>query len=355
MVFIHQQTLGYLRNAFVKGMASKGILSIESKDPNIQLTEEDIEELRRSFHNYVSRNDNSAATPVIAGPMAVSYTSLSANPRDMEFLQLEEHVIRALCSAFQVSPQEMGYGHLSVGQGGLTQANKQEEIVRGEETGLRMLLDSVFDTVNEILFESFPQARELFTISYVGVGEDTRDSVIDRHSREINTTATLASLWADSEKVEGVPFGGDVPLAPTFHQFVIAKMKYGEFREHFFGEENASKIPEYDFIIDPGLNQAYQQLRAQPINLQQEQALAGFESQQQQLSQGELQSKMMLAQASQSQEAQQAPAAAPDSGDQPAPEAQEKSLAEVYGERRQLKKSVGYYLSEWFGVNDLNA
>lgn len=355
MVFIHQQTLGYLRNAFVKGMASKGILSIESKDPNIQLTEEDVEELRRSFHNYVSRNDNSAATPVIAGPTAVTYIPLSANPRDMEFLQLEEHVIRALCSAFQVSPQEMGYGHLSIGQGGLTQSNKQEEIVRGEETGLRMLLDSIFDAINEILYESFPQAKELFAVAYVGVGEDTRDTVIDRHIREIQTTATLGSLWSDSEKVEGVPFGGDVPLAPTFHQFVVAKMKYGEFREHFFGEENASKKPEYDFIIDPSLNQSYQQLRVQPIKLQQEQALAGFEQQQQQLSQGELQSKMMLAQASQPQPDGASQGAEGQPPDGQAPEQQEKSLAEVYGERTQLKKSVGYYLSEWFGVNNLNA
>ena len=272
MVFVHQQTLSYLRNQFVKGLAAKGLLALESTNPAVELSEADLEDFRVQFHNYATRNDNNAVLPVLSGPVKANYIQLSPTPRDMEFLQVEEHVIRALCSAFQISPQEMGYGNLSLPQGGLTQANKQEEIIKGEERGLRQLLDIIFDGINEILYLNFPEARDNFKISYVGIGEDTRDSVIQRQQAELNTTATMDSLYSDSEKQDNVPYGGKVPLSQAFHANVVRYMKYGVFLEKFFGETDASKKPEYDFIVDPNLNQAYQQLRVQPIKEQRQQA-----------------------------------------------------------------------------------
>lgn len=259
MVFTHQQTLGYLRNQFIKGIGSKGMLVIESVDPSVTLSPEDLEELRRNFHNYLMRNDNSAVTPILSGPVKVNYLSLNPTPKDMEFLQVEEHVIRSLCSAFQISPHEMGYGHLSQSQGGLTASNRQEEIVRGEERGLRTLLDVLYNGLNDLIAESFPEIRDLYRLTYVGVGEDTRDAVVGRQLNELQTTATLSSLWADSEKTDPVPYGGNVPLAPLFHANVIRYMKYGVVMEEFFGEKGAAKNPAYDFIVDPQLNQSYMQ------------------------------------------------------------------------------------------------
>jgi len=271
MVYVHQQTLNYLRNQYVKGIGAKGMLVINSTDPSAQLGPEDLDELRSQFHNYISRNDNSASTPVISGPLAVNWVSLSPTPRDMEFLQLEEHIVRSLCSAMQISPQEMGYGNLSQGQGGLQQANKQQEMTQGEERGLRMLLDIVYDDLNQILIEHFPAAKDNFRLSYTGVGEDTKDSVIQRANAELNTTATMASLFADSEKNVPIPMGGDVPLSTIFHQNVLRYLMYGQVLEDFFGIEGAASKPEYQFIIDPNLNTAYQALRANPIDKQEQQ------------------------------------------------------------------------------------
>jgi hypothetical protein len=363
MVYTHQQTLGYIRNQYVKGLGNKGILAIESTDPSATLSSEDLEELRRDFHNFVSRNDNSAATPVISGPVKINYLPLSANPKDMEFLQLEEHIIRALCSAMQTSPQEMGYGHLSVGQGGLTQANKQEEIVKGEERGLRMLLDIIYDLINEIVYENFPEAKAKYRVAYVGVGEDTRDAVVSRQNQELATTATLASLWSDSEKLDSVPFGGNVPLSPLFHQNVVRYMKYGMFVEEFFGVKGAASKPEYDFIIDPQMNQSYMMLKTQPIKMQQEGAALQLEGQ-------EAQIKAMEAQMQQPQAGAPAPDGAP-SADQPpesgppqpapsgpgeapgeGPESAQKSLKDEYLNRKKLQKSESYYFSEWMKAHE---
>lgn len=375
MVFVHQQTLGYLRNQYVKGMAAKGVISIESTSPTGQLGDEDLESLRRDFHNYITRNDNSAAIPIISGPVKVGFVPMSTNPSDMQFLQLEEHIVRALCSAFQISPQEMGYGHLSIGQGGMNQSNKQEEIIRGEERGLRMLLDVVFDLLNEVLYENFPEAEKLYRIVYTGVGDDTRDSVVSRGIQELQTTATLSSLWAESEKTDPVPFGGDVPLAPQFQQFVVTKMKYGEFREYFMGDEGASKKPEYDFLIDPGLNQAYQQLKVQPIAVQQEQTKLGLAQQEMQMQQMEAQTKQTEMQAQgmgqplagngqvhgegtpsqqqpqSDQNKESAQVSAQNEPIQEQPEEAEKSLKDVFLEKQKLQKSTKNYFSEWLSAN----
>jgi hypothetical protein len=359
MVYIHQQTLGYLRNHFIKGMGSKGILTLESTEPTASLSDEELEELRREFHNFVTRNDNSSVTPVISGPVKVSFIPLNPSPRDMEWLQVEEHVIRALCSAFQISPQEMGYGHLSIGQGGLSQANKQEEIVRGEERGLRMVLDIVFEGINEILYENFPEARENYRITYVGVGEDTRDAVTSRQIQELNTTATLSSLYADSEKTEPVPYGGDVPLSNAFHLAVVKYMKYGQLLEHFFGEKGAAQRPEYDFIVDPQLNQAYQQLKAMPIQMQKQQAEMGMQEQalQLQANEAQMQAGQVPGQAPPEQAGGEEQQAAPEGGQaegQPTESTEEvkKSLAEWYREKVQLRKSMRFYFKEWMAAHN---
>ena len=404
MVYVHQQTLNYLRNQYVKGIGAKGMLVVSSTDPTAQLSQEDLDELKSNFHNYISRNDNSASTPVIAGPLAVNYVSLSPTPRDMEFLNLEEHIVRSLCSAMQISPQEMGYGNLSQGQGGLQQANKQTEMTQGEERGLRMLLDIVYDDLNQVLIEHFPEAKDKFRLSYTGVGEDTKDSVVQRTLAEMQTTATMASMFADSEKNVPIPFGGDVPLSTTFHANILKYAKYGRVMEDFFGEEGAADKPEYDFIIDPNLNQSYQQLKANPINKQAQQTdlqLQGMSIQNQvgaqQLQAG--QQQMEQPQEEPQQEGDSQPDQLAMNDDQRQQEAHDqemrhkeeqhqaslrpqedaemdksedkdgpksisdvlkekeqgkapKTLAEAFSEQKALKKSINYYFKNWIDSNN---
>jgi hypothetical protein len=366
MVFVHQQTLSYLRNQFVKGLATKGLLSLESTNPAVDLSEADLEDFRIQFHNFATRNDNSAVMPVLSGPVKANFIQLSPTPRDMEFLQVEEHVIRALCSAFQISPQEMGYGHLSMPQGGLTQANKQEEIIRGEERGLRQLLDIVFDGINEILYQNFPEARDSFRVSYVGVGEDTRDAVVQRQTAELQTTATLESLYSDSEKKDVISYGGKVPLNPLFHANVVRYMKYGEVLEHLFGVAGASKRPEYDFIIDPNLNQAYLQLKIQPVKEQREAAQMQMAMQEQQMQTAEAQQQAVMQQGGQLEQAgkqveQQAAAAGqkdekqPEQPTEPVEKSEEEEesipLHQKYRQSKALQKSLKGYFGAWVAAH----
>lgn len=332
MVFVHQQTLNYLKNQFTKGMASKGMIVLQSTSEDIDVSDADVEDFKQQFHNYVTRTDNSAVTPVIGGPIKAEYVNLSSTPRDMEFLQVEEHVIRALCSSFHISPQEMGYGHLSMPTGGLgTQGNKQEEIIKGEERGLRNVLDIVFEGINEIMFENFPEARKLFKISYVGVGEDTRDAVLQRSTQELNTTATMQSLWSDSEKSEQITLAATMPLAPSYHSGPLRYAFFWEIRRDFFGEEDAEKNPAYWFIIDPSLNEAYQSLRVQSTQMQQQGAEIQLETQKQQLEMGQMQ--MQQAQ-------QQPPPGQPGQPQEGQPEQQEQAQGQEDGGGQPMKQSL---------------
>lgn len=357
MVFVHQQTLNYLRNQFIKGMGNKGLITMESTQEGVEISEADMENFRQQFHNFVTRNDNSAVTPVIGGPIRVNYIPLSSTPRDMEFLQVEEHVIRALCSAFQISPQEMGYGHLGLPSGQLGGANnRQEDVIRGEERGLRMLLDIIYDGLNKIIFENFPEAENKFILTYLGVGEDTRDAVIQRQQAELNTTATMNSLYADSEKTELIHFGGDVPLSSAFHGNVVRYMKFGEVREYLFKEKGAKENPIYDFVVDPNLNQTYQQLKVQSIADQKKAAEMQLQEQAIQV-EGAGQQLQQQEQMMQMQEMQMQQGVAPEGEqpqqEEPAPEEAEQTeksmtLMDRWIEKNKLRKS---YFSGWLDVH----
>ena len=260
--------------------------------------------------------------------------------------------------------QEMGYGHLSINQGGLGQANKQEEIVRGEERGLRMLLDIIYDCVNEIFYENFEEGRDNFRLTYTGVGEDSRDAVVERQNQELSTTATLGSLWADSEKNEPIPAGANVPLAPSFHSNVVRYLKYGFFMEKFFGFEGWSEKPEYDFIIDATLNQSYMQRLGMDSGMMREQGQLQLESLEAQTKEMEMEAQSTGAQMEQMQQQQEMAGQQEQMGDmndqsQEMMQAEpgqvtpaQKSLLEEFESRDPLMKSYNSYFSEWIKAHN---
>jgi len=113
--------------------------------------------------------------------------------------------------------------------------------------------------------------------------------------------------------------------------------------ESYFGMEEASKRPELDFIIDPGLNQSYQQLRMGVQQMQAQQQALGLQGQQMQL---EMQQTQMQ-QAQQPQQGQGQP--------QQQPEEQQKSedveLEKAWEES--MKTNHESLLKSWLRIHDL--
>lgn len=272
LVYIHQHSLQYLRNQFTKGLLNRSLITIATTDPDVELSPEDISAFRREMQNLAMRSENSSSIPVISGPVQVQVQRLDLGPKDIEWLNLEQSIIRALCSAFQIAPSEVGFGllgdpaGLSAGEG-----SKDVELIQGEERGLRILVDLLIEDLNDAIWDKFPDARHNgMRLIAVGLGSETRSGMLARLQTEAQLTATLNDLYSQSEKNCSAAYGGNVPLNPLWHQNAVRYMHYGKFAEEFLGEEGASTNPLYDFLVDPGLNAAYQQNKQMQMQMQQQ-------------------------------------------------------------------------------------
>lgn len=273
MVNIHQNTLEYLSNTFTKGLSTKGAFFASSTDEFGQaLSEDDADAIRDEITNYLQAVDNSAAIPFFSGPFKLEFIPLMPNPKDMEWVQVEESVIRALCTAFTVDPSEIGYGHLSTNSGSLGNNGKQEDVVRGEERGLKPLLDVIFNDVNDMLYEAFPQARGKYELVYEGVGSESRESVQQNLMTEMQTTATMSSMLSASEQTILAPIGGELPLNQQFWNIIERNYTHGEILEAIDPDrfKGASQKPEWDFYRAGDVQGAIFQM--QEMQMQQEQA-----------------------------------------------------------------------------------
>jgi hypothetical protein len=241
MVYIHQNTLNYLKNQFTRGLLAKSMILIKPDDPtDPAISPEQLEVLKKQFTNLAMRTDNNASVPVLSGAFTVQNIPLTASTRDMEWLQLEQSIIRAICSAFQIDPGELGLGMLgdtsTLGSGG-----KDTDIISSQERGLRVLVDLLLEEVNEWVADRFGHASGQYRIEATGIASETFDGFLQRAQLEMSLYSTMNLIRSESDKnLEPVPLGGDVPLSGAFNQYVISRMTYGQFLEHFMGVQDAS-------------------------------------------------------------------------------------------------------------------
>jgi hypothetical protein len=338
LVYIHQHSLNYLRNQFTKGLLTRSMVCITTKDPEVELGEEDLSRFKRELQNLASRTSNSSVIPVISGPIDVNIKPFDLGPKDLEWQALEQTAIRMICSAFQIAPNEVGFGLLGDPAGLSGDASKDNELVQGEERGLRNLVDIIIESLNHCLYDRFPEAKEEgFKLVAVGLGSETRMAMLQRLQAEQGLTATMNDLLSQSEKNVTVDYGGNVPLNPLFHSGVVKYMHYGVFMEHFFGEKGASQRPDYDFLIDPNLNQMYQSLKTggrEAMIAQNQMAIAQVQAAQQQ--------------AAQPQQQEQQGSTKPQQEQQEQPQPAKKSLEQHYAEHEKLNKSL---LDEWMNLH----
>jgi len=302
-VSLHFYAQQYQQNIFTKGLASKGMINLKTEDGGV-ISPEQVEMFRKLFTNYVARNDNSATIPVISGPIEAKFVPLNATAKDLEFLQLYNKVISILCGCFQIAPQEIGFGNLESGTASLGDSGgKQDQIVQGEERGLRQLADALFALLDEIVYETFEEAKSIFKFSAIGLGQNSKEADLALYREELQTSGTFGKIWADSERIESFPFGGNVPTSPLFHSSVAPYMKMSEMRHYFFGDKDALQRPEYDFFLDISKNEMYQSLKNKNVQMSAEQQAIQLEQMEMQL---DMQKQQMSQPPAQEQE-QQAP------------------------------------------------
>lgn len=253
----HYNAQQYMNNNLIKGLGSKGFftikpLSTEQEAIDYLPSDKELETIRKDMQRYMAgSNQNSAINPIFTGPFEVDYKSLNATAKDMEFLRLYDYTITLLCTSFQIFPEEIGFA-------GIRSNSGDDKAGSAQSKGLASLLTALCGSVTQIVWETFPDAKDALQIEPTGLGKSSRMDDLKISKEMLQTSGDFADLWANSEKDRTFPFGGEVPTSPIFHQYITRYMKMSEIRYHFLKIDADENNPDMDFFVDVGINASYQ-------------------------------------------------------------------------------------------------
>lgn len=255
MVTIHLQAENYNKLFFTSGFAARGLLHIRGEIAPSQL-----QAFRAEWRAQIAGSGNSWRTPVMAGAEDVQFIPLAPSNRDMEYISLQDHIIRTLCSLFQISPIEIGFDYLTKGTGqkSLSESNNEWKVKESKSRGLKPVLTWIEDLINNDILPEVefinPETKEKVTIgkkykfAFVGLNAESKEEELNRQGQEVSIHSSINEIRNELEK--DPIYGGNIPLNPAFINVIGRYLKVGEVREHFLKEKDASKNEEYDYIPD---------------------------------------------------------------------------------------------------------
>ena len=232
----------------------------------LNIKQKQLENFKRQFNNSISSTKNAWRTPILAGLDDVQWISMAGSAKEMEYLTYNQHVMRALCSQFQIDPMELGLEFLSNGSGvsGAGQQSNETKLSQSKERGLKPLLMFFEDFINRDIIPLLdPQFGQDYEFKFVGIDDETPQTKIALQQAEMTVHASLNDLLSTAGKTMYDDKSADLPLNSSFWDLVEKNYTRGEIREKFFGDKGASKRTELKYIPnDPGF-MAYQQLLLQ--------------------------------------------------------------------------------------------
>jgi hypothetical protein len=254
----HLNVENYNANFFTHGYAAKGVLHLKGTVTQAQLTA-----FRRQFYNTISGAQHAWRTPIIAGLDDVQWVGLAGSAREMEYLNYNNHIMRAVCTQFQIDPIELGLDYLVSGTGKSPsqQANNEYKINYSRERGLYPILMMFEDFYNKDIIPAIdPELAKKYELKFVGYTDETPQTNVALLQAEMSVYSTMNDLLrsAGKEKVDHPMY--EVPLNATFWSIVEKNMTRGEIRETFFGDKDASKRRELAYIPSDPAFMGWQQL-----------------------------------------------------------------------------------------------
>lgn len=246
----HLNVENYNANFFTHGYAAKGVLHLKGTVTQAQLTA-----FRRQFHNTISGAQHAWRTPIIAGMDDVQWVQLSGSAREMEYLNYNNHLMRALCTQFQIDPVELGLDYLvsATGKAPAGNTSNEQKITYSRERGLYPLLMMIEDMFNcDIIPAINPDYAGKYEFKFAGYTDETPQTNVALLQAEMSVYSTMNDLLRSSGKEAVNDPAYDVPLNETFWQIVERNYTRGEIRERFFGDKGASLRRELQYIpADP--------------------------------------------------------------------------------------------------------
>jgi hypothetical protein len=277
-VTMHINITNHNKLYFQSGRAARGILVVKSDAVDTAM----IKEIRQHFQASINSVSNSWRTPLfgVGSEDEVTWLSIDATGRDMEFQFLSETNARVILSAFQMSPEELpGYSHLSRGSNtqALSESSNEYRLEAHRDTGIRPLLAQFQNFFNQkILPLMDKEVAEKCAIKFIGLDVDTAEKEAVRLQQDLAIHMTIDEVL---ERVQKKPLGpekgGSILLNPQYHQFVLDKyLTVGQIMEFFFGITGASKDPNFAYIRDQFWFTQQQMIQQQQAMAQQQQMAA---------------------------------------------------------------------------------
>lgn len=254
----HLNVENYNANFFTHGYAAKGVLHLKGTVTQAQLTA-----FRRQFYNTISGAQHAWRTPIIAGLDEVQWVQLSGNSKEMEYLNYNNHVMRALCTQFAIDPVELGLDYLTTanGRSPAQQANNEYKITYSRERGLYPLLMMFEDLINcDIIPKLDPVLAEKYEFKFKGYDDETAQTNVTLLQAEMTVYSSMNDLLrqAGKEKWDHPVF--DLPLNETFWNLVEKHMTKAEIRRDLLGDKSAMDKRELAYFpADPAF-MGWQQL-----------------------------------------------------------------------------------------------
>lgn len=276
----HMNVENYNANFFTHGYAARGVLHLKGT-----VTPANLANFRRTFYNTISGQQHAWRTPIVAGLDEVQWVPMSANAREMEYINFNNHLLRIICSQFQIDPVELGLDYLisANGRAPAQQANNEYKIAYSRERGLYPILMYVEDLINSDIMPAIDkELASKYKFIFTGYTDETAQTEIAQMQAEMTVWKSMNDLLIQAQKETIDEPIANLPLNQAFWALVEKNYTRGEIREIFLKDKDAKKRKELQYIPGDQAFMAWQQtiLAIENAKKQEQQAQAQAQAQQ---------------------------------------------------------------------------
>ena len=242
----HLNVENYNANFFTHGFAARGLIHLKGT-----VTQSQLAAFRRQFYNAISGVQHAWRTPIIAGLDDVQWIQMSGSAREMEYINFNHHLMRTICTQFQIDPVELGLDFLTSpsGRSASQQANNEYKINYSRERGLYPVLMFYEDFINnDILPALDKELASKYMFKFVGYTDETPQTNIALKQAEMTVFSSMNDLLRDAKKEPIDHPVGDLPMNQAFWAVVNQMMTKGEQRATFFNDKEALGKPELAYL-----------------------------------------------------------------------------------------------------------
>jgi len=206
MLFGWDYNVGLFRN----GTAQKGILNFKGT-----VSDKSMRQFKRHWHTMLTGVANAWRTPITQAE-ELQWINMQTSARDMEYSAWYDFLIKIGCAMFCMDPVEVNFKYGNTGQtGGLQEASNREKVTESKERGLRPLLRSVENSINNYIIHP---NNEDFEFAFFGLDAGTKNETAELHTKLVKSTRMVDELRAEDD-LEPLPDGkGQVILDTVWLQ-----------------------------------------------------------------------------------------------------------------------------------------